>query len=285
MSAPISASSELAASGKGSFAFTGKLRSSRLLGLVTPVVLLVLWQGAANLRMLPAAIIPAPSDVLNAWITWAFGARHAGLNAYSSSWAASVYGSLLRIAQGYAIGALIGVPTGVLIGRSELMRKLIDPTIQGLRPIPITAWLPLSIALFGIHDLGALFLIALGAFYPIVVSTTQGTRGVPLNLMRVGQMMGMTWFQSVRLIVLPSASRSIFTGLRLGLGIAWTAVVVAEMVAVKSGLGFVLWDAYYIGRMDIVLADMVSIGLIGLVSDQLLVLAEAKLLRWRSLNG
>ncbi len=95
-------------------------------------------------------------------------------------------------------------------------------------------------------------------------------------------MMGMSWFQSVRMIILPSAAPSIFTGLRLGLGIAWTAVVVAEMVAVKTGLGFVLWDAYYIGRMDIVLADMVSIGLIGLLSDGLLVLVEARLLRWRA---
>lgn len=97
-------------------------------------------------------------------------------------------------------------------------------------------------------------------------------------------MMDMSWFQSVRMIILPSATPSIFTGLRLGLGIAWTAVVVAEMVAVKTGLGFVLWDAYYIGRMDIVLADMVSIGLIGLLSDQLLVFTEARLLRWRTNN-
>ncbi len=95
-------------------------------------------------------------------------------------------------------------------------------------------------------------------------------------------MMGMSWWQSARMIVLPSAAPSIFTGLRLGLGIAWTAVVVAEMVAVKSGLGFVLWDAYYIGRMDIVLADMVSIGIIGLGSDQILLFIEARVLRWRS---
>lgn len=285
MGAPITVSSELPVSRRYSVALPGKLRPSRLLSFVTPVLLLVLWQGAAEFKMLPAAIIPAPSDVLNAWIRWAFGARGTGLNAYSGTWAAGAYGSLLRIAQGYAIAVLVGVPTGVLIGRSQLMRRLIDPSIQGLRPIPITAWLPLSIAVFGIHDLSALFLIALGAFYPIVISTTQGTRGVPLNLMRVGQMMGMSWLQSVRMIVLPSASPAIFTGLRLGLGIAWTAVVVAEMVAVKSGLGFVLWDAYYIGRMDVVLADMVSIGLIGLLSDQLLVLAEAKLLRWRAVHA
>jgi NitT/TauT family transport system permease protein len=179
---------------------------------------------------------------------------------------------------------LLGVPTGVLIGRSQYVRDFVDPTIQGLRPIPITAWLPLSIAVFGIHDPSAIFLIGLGAFYPIVVSTTQGARDVPPNLMRVGAMVGMNSLQSVRMIVLPSAAPSIFTGLRLGHGIAWTAVVVAEMVAVKTGLGFVLWDAYYIGRMDIVLADIVSIGLLGLLGDQLLLLAESYLLRWNHRN-
>jgi NitT/TauT family transport system permease protein len=282
MTAPITIPSDISTSGRGGWAFPKKLSSSGLFSLIMPVVLLVLWQGAADLRILPAAIIPAPSEVLDAWIRWTFGTHGAGLNSYNGTSAASVRSSLLRIAQGYAIAVLIGVPTGVLIGRSQLVRKLIDPTIQGLRPVPITAWLPLAIAVFGIHDLSALFLIALGAFYPIVISSTQGIRGVPLNLIRVGRMMGMTWFQSVRMILLPSASPSIFTGLRLGLGIAWTAVVVAEMVAVKSGLGFVLWDAYYIGWMDIVLADMVSIGLIGLLSDQLLVFVEARLLRWRT---
>jgi NitT/TauT family transport system permease protein len=266
------------------WALPKKFGSSKLFSLVAPIFLLVFWQVAAEFRLLPASIIPAPTDVLEAWIEWTFGNTGAGLNSYSGTWVASVRGSLLRILQGYAIAVLIGLPTGVLIGRSRFVRKLIDPTIQGLRPIPITAWLPLSIAVFGIHDLSALFLIALGAFYPIAISTTQGTRSVPTNLMRVGAMMDMSWFQSVRMIILPSATPSIFTGLRLGLGIAWTAVVVAEMVAVKTGLGFVLWDAYYIGRMDIVLADMVSIGLIGLLSDQLLVFTEARLLRWRTNN-
>jgi NitT/TauT family transport system permease protein len=254
----------------------------KLFGLIAPITLLVSWQLAVQYKLLPAAIIPAPSHVLESWMQWAFGGPSGNLNSYSGSWAASVRASLWRVAQGYVVAVLIGVPTGVLIGRSQFVRRLIDPTIQGLRPVPITAWLPLAIAVFGIHDLSALFLIALGAFYPIVISTTQGARGIPQNLMRVGAMMGMNWWQSARMIVLPAAAPAIFTGLRLGLGIAWTALVVAEMVAVKSGLGFVLWDAYYIGRMDIVLGDMVSIGTIGLLSDQVLVAIEARILRWRT---
>ncbi|MEA2830113.1 MAG: NitT/TauT family transport system permease protein [Bradyrhizobium sp.] len=258
---------------------------AKFFSLIVPIGLLVSWQLAVQYKLLPAAIIPAPSQVLESWIKWAFGSPSGNFNSYSGSWGSSVRASLWRVAQGYAIAVLIGVPTGVLIGRSQFVRRLIDPMIQGLRPVPITAWLPLAIAVFGIHDLSALALIGLGAFYPIVISTTQGARGVPQNLMRVGAMMGMNWWQSARMIVLPSAAPAIFTGLRLGLGIAWTALVVAEMVAVKSGLGFVLWDAYYIGRMDIVLGDMVSIGIIGLVSDQVLVAVEARILRWRTAHA
>lgn len=260
----------------------GEHLRSKFFGLIAPITLLVSWQLAVQYKLLPAAIIPAPSHVLESWMQWAFGNPSWNLNSYSGTWAASVRASLWRVAQGYLVAVLIGVPTGVVIGRSQFVRRLIDPTIQGLRPVPITAWLPLAIAVFGIHDLSALFLIGLGAFYPIVISTTQGARGVPQNLMRVGAMMGMSWSQSARMIVLPAAAPAIFTGLRLGLGIAWTALVVAEMVAVKSGLGFVLWDAYYIGRMDIVLGDMVSIGIIGLLSDQVLVAVEARILRWRA---
>ncbi len=260
-------------------------RASGAVSLAVPIAILVVWQLACDGRLLPVGIIPTPVRVFSAWGTWAFGQPSTGLNPYSGTWIGNVQSSLWRIGRGYMVGALLGVPTGVLIGRSVIIRKLIDPIIQGLRPVPITAWLPVAIALFGIRDPSAIFLIALGAFYPIVVSTTQGARAVPETLTRVWGMMGMSWAQSVRMIILPYAAPSIFTGLRLGLGVAWTAVVVAEMVAVKSGLGYVLWDAYYIGRMDVVLADMVSIGLIGFFSDRILLWIEAYVLRWRAVHA
>jgi NitT/TauT family transport system permease protein len=159
------------------------------------------------------------------------------------------------------------------------------PMVQVLRPIPITAWLPFSIAVFGIRDLGSISLIFVGGFFAIVVNTTQGARDVDKNLMRAARMMGATPWTLLRRVVLPAALPNIFTGIRIGMGIAWTAVVAAEMVAVKSGLGYVLWDAYYVGRMDIVLADMASIGLMGYLSDRLIVLVERRVLRWRLLQN
>ena len=122
--------------------------------------------------------------------------------------------------------------------------------------MPITAWLPFAIAVFGIYDASALFLIGLGAFYPIVVNTTHGVRDTNLLLLRAARMMGASPRTIMAKVVFPSALPSIFTGLRLGIGVAWTAVIVAEMIAVKSGLGYVLWDAYYVGRMDICVATM-----------------------------
>ena len=255
-----------------------------VLGAVVPVAVLVFWQVAGSQPNM-AGIVPTPLAVLEGFNQWVFGKPGMGLNPYMGTWLANVQYSAMRVAQGFALATLLGVPLGLMIGWSKLASQMFDPFIQGLRPIPITAWLPFSIALFGIRDMGSIFLIFLGGFYAIVVNTTQGARDVERNLMRAAMMMGATRMQLLRRVVFPSAMPSIFTGLRIGLGISWTAVIVSEMVAVKSGLGYVLWDAYYVGRMDIVLADMVSIGVMGYLSDRLIVFAEQRVLRWRILQN
>lgn len=254
------------------------------LGAVVPVAVLVFWQVAGSQPNM-AGILPTPLAVLEGFNQWVFGKPGMGLNPYLGTWLANVQYSAMRVAQGFTLATLLGVPLGLMIGWSKLASQMFDPFIQGLRPIPITAWLPFSIALFGIRDMGSIFLIFLGGFYAIVVNTTQGARDVERNLMRAAMMMGATRMQLLRRVVFPSAMPSIFTGLRIGLGISWTAVIVSEMVAVKSGLGYVLWDAYYVGRMDIVLADMVSIGVMGYLSDRLIVFAEQRVLRWRILQN
>lgn len=254
------------------------------LGATVPALVLVLWQIAGS-RPDMAGIVPTPSEVLAGWKDWVFGAAGLGLNPYLGTWLANVQYSAVRVLQGFALAALLGMPLGLMIGWSRLISQFFDPLIQSLRPIPITAWLPFSIALFGISNLGSIFLIFLGGFYPIVVNATQGARDVERNLVRAALMMGASRSQLLRRVVLPAAMPSIFTGLRIGLGISWTAVIVSEMVAVKSGLGYVLWDAYYTGRMDIVLADMVSIGIMGFLSDRFIVLVERRVLRWRILQS
>ena len=256
-----------------------------LLAICLPLAIVILWQVAARDGALFDGVLPSPKRVWNAWTVWAFGPVGLGFNAYSGTWLANLTFSLERVAKGFMCAILVGVPAGIAIGWNRLASGALDPTIQLLRPIPITAWLPFSIAIFGIRDFGAVFLIALGAFYPIVVNTAQGARDVERNLIRAALMMGARRWTVLRRVVLPASMPSIFTGLRIGLGIAWTAVIVAEMVAVKSGLGYVLWDAYYVGRMDVVIADMATIGLLGLISDRVIVLIERWVLTWRRLQS
>jgi NitT/TauT family transport system permease protein len=255
-----------------------------LLGLVVPTAVVVLWQVVGNMPGM-AGILPTPLKVVEGWHSWIFGQAGLGLNPYLGTWLSNVEYSSMRVAQGFLLAALIGVPLGLLIGWSKFISQMLDPLIQGLRPIPITAWLPFSIAVFGIRDVGSIFLIFLGGFYAIVVNATQGARDVDRNLVRAALMMGASRAQLLCRVVLPAAMPSIFTGLRIGLGISWTAVIVSEMVAVKSGLGYVLWDAYYVGRMDIVLADMASIGAMGYISDRIIVFIERKVLVWRILQS
>jgi NitT/TauT family transport system permease protein len=253
--------------------------------VILPLALLALWHVAVRARWVPEGIIPSPGQVADSWYTWVFGAQKQTLSPYSGTWVSNVLYSSRRVLQGFGLAAVIGIPLGLFIGWNRLVARLVDPSIQLLRPVPITAWLPFSIAVFGIYDASALFLIGLGAFYPIVVNTTHGVRDTNRLLIRAARMLGARGSTVLTRVVFPSALPSIFTGLRLGIGVAWTAVIVAEMIAVKSGLGYVLWDAYYVGRMDICIATMFSVGLLGFVSDRAILLASQLALRWRALEA
>jgi len=253
--------------------------------LILPALLLVLWHVAVEGRWVTEGIIPSPEQVLRSWHTWIFGSGKMSLSPYSGTWLANVLFSSRRVLEGFGLATLLAVPLGLMIGWNRMVARLVDPTIQLLRPVPITAWLPFAIAVFGIYDASARFLIGMGAFYPIVVSTTHGVRDTSLLLLRAAGMMGAGPGTVLAKVVFPSALPSIFTGLRLGIGVAWTAVIVAEMIAVKSGLGYVLWDAYYVGRMDICVATMVSVGLLGFISDRLIVMLSHLVLRWRTLEA
>jgi NitT/TauT family transport system permease protein len=252
--------------------------------LLLPAALVALWQVAVVEQWVAAGIIPSPAQVLESWCTWIFGSAKPMLSPYSGTWLDNVTYSTRRVLQGFGLAALAGVPLGLIIGWSRLAARLVDPSIQLLRPVPITAWLPFAIAVFGIYDASALFLIGLGAFYPIVVNTTHGVRETNLLLLRAARMLGARPATVLGKVVFPSALPSIFTGLRLGVGVAWTAVIVAEMIAVKSGLGYVLWDAYYVGRMDICVATMFSVGILGFASDRIIVAISRLMLRWRTLE-
>ena len=262
----------------GGAARAGWLRRSVPYALV-PILLLLAWEVVGRLGIYRESLLPTPSWVARVWADLLTG--WAGLaGPYAGTWVGHAWASTWRVCAGFGIAAALGVGLGLLIGLSPLVEKLLDPTIQLFRNIPVTAWVPLAILFFGIADPPAIFLISLGAFFPAVVNTSQGTRQVPLILIKAARMMGVNRAQLIGWVIFPAVLPGIFTGIRLSMGIAWVLVVVAEMIAVKSGLGYLLLDAYYFFRTDVVIACMLSIGLLGFLSDRLILVARHRLLAW-----
>jgi len=245
---------------------------------IGPLVVLVLWHCASTYGWVDARFVPAPLNVLNSLREWMFGPI--GVGPYSGTWFSHAANSFYRVIGGFLIASVFGVVLGCIIGWSRLTSDLLDPIIQIIRPIPITAWVPFAVIFFGIRDGSAFFLIALGAFFPIVVNTAAGVAGTPKLLVRAARMLGIRKQNILPRVVLPSAMPYIFTGLRLGIGLAWVLVIVAEMMAVKSGLGFAMWDAYYFLRMDIIIGAMLSVGLLGFLSDLVIKAIGNHVLRW-----
>ncbi|WP_018262783.1 ABC transporter permease [Methylobacterium sp. WSM2598] len=245
-----------------------------------PLLLVAGWEAFARSGALPPALLPAPSAVLHALADWMLGLDESTQSS-SGHWPADALASLSRVLAGYAIAALCSVGLGVAIGWWRLVERTVEPTLQMLRPIPPVSWIPLAIIWFGIADRPAIFLVFLGAFFPILMNTIHGVRSVDRNLIRAGAMMGASERQLLARIVLPAALPAIVSGLRIAIGSAWMLTVTAEMVAVKSGLGYVLWDSYYFLRYDIVLAAMISIGLLGYLSDLCLKAVAATVLHWQ----
>jgi len=260
------------------------MRASRALQglerLTVPVLLIAGWETFARSGYLPPALLPAPSAVLHALGDWVFGFDEA-TQTYSGHWARDAFASALRVFGGFALASVLAVLAGVAIGWSRLFEKTLEPTLQMLRPIPPVSWIPLAIIWFGIADKPAIFLVFLGAFFPVLMNTIHGVKTVDHNLVRAGAMMGASERQLLTNIVFPAALPSIFAGLRIAIGSAWMLTVTAEMVAVKSGLGYVLWDSYYFLRYDIVLAAMISIGLLGYLSDLGIKALMGRLLHWQ----
>jgi NitT/TauT family transport system permease protein len=259
----------------------GRLRgtlSDLAVGLVTPALFVLIWWLAVASGVFPRAVLPSPFTVGQALVEWAFGDRSGG--PYSGTLIDAIAASSNRVLIGYAVAAALGVLIGVPTGFFRLLGQLMDPLIHLLRPIPVTAWVPLSLVFFGFGFGGAVFLVALGSFFPIVVNTIEGVRGANRMLVKVGSMLGANQLQLLWHFILPASLPSIFVGLRLGIGLAWVLVIVAELLSVKSGIGYTLLDAYSFNRYDVVIAAMIMLGVMGFLSDRIIVGIQRMVLRW-----
>jgi NitT/TauT family transport system permease protein len=262
----------------------GKAPSQRLrqrlktiaLALVVPLTLLLLWD--FMVRWTGTRLIPPPSGVAIMMWDFAFGGIYD--DAYSASLPIHFWKSVQRVYGGFFLAAATGIPLGLMLGRIPLLRALLDPMLSLLRPVPVTAWLPLSMIFFGLGPKSAIFLVFLGAFYPILLNTVFGVKSVDARLFEAAEMLGCNGSQMFRAVVLPAALPSIFNGLRLGAGFAWILIVVGEMTGVPEGLGAVIMDGRTLSRTDLVITGMIIIGITGYISDRILVLISNYFLRW-----
>jgi ABC-type nitrate/sulfonate/bicarbonate transport system permease component len=187
--------------------------------------------------------------------------------------------SLMRISIGFAIAAVVGVTLGAAMGFWPVAARLFDPIVEFLRPIPPMGWIPLALLWFGISDAQNIFIIFLGAVYPVILNTYVGVRDVDRHLIWSAATLGGNRRQILWEIVLPGALPAILTGLRIGLGIGWMALVAAELVGATSGLAFLIEDSRNLLFTERVLLGMALIGILGFGMDQLMRLAQRTLLR------
>jgi NitT/TauT family transport system permease protein len=246
---------------------------------VFPLAVLLAWQIFSEIGFVRRNVLPPPTTVLAIWYDLITGATDAAAR-YSGTWLDHAWASTWRVFAGFGWGVGLGIVMGLLIGLSRIVERMFDPTIQVLRNIPVTAWVPLSLVFFGIGNAPAVFLIGLGAFFPAAINATHGVRQINITLYKAARMMGANETELLSRVILPAALPSILTGVRLSMGIAWVLVVVAEILAVRSGLGYLLNDAYLFYRNDVVIAAMLSIGLLGFLSDRLVVFVRDLLLTW-----
>jgi len=253
----------------------GNVRSIAL-GAGFPLLLILLWDRAVAIT--GTRLIPNPREVGVMMYDFSFGGIYD--DAFSGTILTHVWKSMTRVYGGFLLAALIAIPLGLMIGRIKRLRALLDPTINLLRPIPVTAWLPLSMIFFGLGPNAAIFLVFLGAFYPILLNTIFGVRSVDVRLFEAAAMLGCAGSGMFRQVVLPASLPAIFSGLRIAHGFAWILIVVGEMTGVPTGLGSVIMDGRTLSRTDLVITGMIVIGVCGFVTDRIIVAISNRLLQW-----
>jgi NitT/TauT family transport system permease protein len=247
-----------------------------LLAIAFPLALVALWHQLVV--MTGTKLVPTPYQVGVMMYDFAFGGVHD--DAFSGTIITHLLASMQRVYGGFALAIAIGIPLGLLIGKVRIIRQMLDPTLSLLRPIPVTAWLPLSMIFFGLGPRSAVFLVFLGAFYPILLNTIFGVRSVDPKLFEAASMLGCDGSRMFRQVVLHAAMPSIFNGLRLAHGFAWILIVVGEMTGVPTGLGSVIMDGRTLSRTDLVITGMIVIGVAGFITDRMIVSINNWILRW-----
>jgi NitT/TauT family transport system permease protein len=253
----------------------GRQLQTGLLRWIFPLLFIVIWQLAVDHGLIDSNFFPAPSSL----------AKSAWADLVSGKLAEDSLESLERVAAGLAIGVAVGVSLGMAMAVWRLVDVMFDVSVQILRAIPPIAWIGFSILWFGLGSKPAIFLIALGVVFPMLISTYQGVRQVDLIYIRAARNLGAGNWQFFKDIIFPASLPSVLTGLRVSVGLAWILMVVGELVAVSTGLGATLIRAQDYNQVDRMLTYMLVIGFYGYLSDLSVVRLSAYLLRWQRVVG
>jgi len=236
--------------------------------LVTLALILVAWQVACSA---PDSSLPSPTRVLEE--SWDLIAHpfYAGQGVDQGLfW--HIAASLQRVAIGYALAAVVGIALGALVGQSQLAMRGLDPIFQVLRTVPPLAWLPLSLAAFQDGNPSAIFVIFITAIWPIIINTAVGIRNIPQDYQNVAKVLRLNALEYFAKIMLPAAAPYIFTGLRIGIGLSWLAIVAAEMLIGGVGIGFFIWDAWNSSLISDIIVALIYVGIVGFLLDRLIAL-------------
>ncbi|MGW4533611.1 ABC transporter permease [Nocardia sp. NPDC004340] len=247
-----------------------------LWALPVPILLILLWDRGVNGGWtLPFGIqmrfVPTPYEVARRLADLAFGGVIG--DSYSGTLWRHLYASTVRVVQGFGFAAAVAIPLGIVMGRSRIAYRMLEPTINLVRPIPVTAWAPLALLIIGFGDRSTIFLVFLAAVFSILLNTIAGVQAVPARLFEAAAMLGTPPAQTLYKVVLPASIPNIVAGLRIALGLSWVILVVGETVGIRVGLGALITQAREQSRTDLIVAVMIVIGLAGFLADRILLLA------------
>ncbi|HWK63833.1 MAG TPA: ABC transporter permease [Rhizobiaceae bacterium] len=246
-----------------------------LLPLLLPTALILLWHWASVAGTLNRSVLPGPVDVVNVAISLLERGRLQH----------DILVSLRRVAVGFGLGATFGLALGVVVGLSTTARQVADLTMQMIRTVPHLALVPLMIFWFGLGEEPRVLLVAMGVVFSVYINTVSGIRSVDPRLIEMGRSYGLTELQLVWSVILPGALQQILTGIRYALGVAWLTLVVAETIASREGLGFLVQDARELLRLDVIVLVILIYALAGWLADFLTRRLEARLLIWHPSHG
>ncbi len=260
---------------------------TKIKGIWLPLILTLFWELLIRSGKINPQVLPAPSAVFVRWYQYLIPAEKfdpAQMSyvkwMFSGELIGDLWASFYRVFLGFAIGAGLALPIGLLMGASNKIYDYCNPTFQILRPIPPIAFIPLAILWFGLGNPPAVFLIALGAFFPVLMNTVVGVRAVDNIYIRAAKNLGASPYVMFTRVILPAATPYILSGVRIGIGTGFICMIVAEMIAVNSGLGYRILEAREYFWSDKIIAGMFTIGLLGLAIDTVVSRLNNYLLRW-----